>query len=194
MRYTYDNSADNEDNPHAPPVRVRLGPSSSDEMAELGLQVLTASIADAARLVQSFDDRDAEANVALGEARVREQPGSAKYRAFLGKSYVEAGRPSDAVPHLEAAIRLNPTAAGAESDLGSALMDLNRVADALPHLRRAADLMPNSAVVHSNCASVLAASGRYADALRETRRALELNPEYAPARENLARLQSMGVR
>jgi Flp pilus assembly protein TadD/mono/diheme cytochrome c family protein len=40
MRYLYDNSASNEHNPHSPPVRVKAGNRSQDEMAHLWLQVL----------------------------------------------------------------------------------------------------------------------------------------------------------
>jgi Flp pilus assembly protein TadD/mono/diheme cytochrome c family protein len=40
MRYTYDNSAANPRNPHNPPIRVRAGNRSEDEMAHLWLQVL----------------------------------------------------------------------------------------------------------------------------------------------------------
>ncbi len=40
MRYTYDNSAANPHNPHVPPVRVRAGNRSEDEMSHLWLQVL----------------------------------------------------------------------------------------------------------------------------------------------------------
>jgi Flp pilus assembly protein TadD/mono/diheme cytochrome c family protein len=40
MKYTYDNSAANPHNPHNPPVRVRAGNRSVDEMAQLWLQVL----------------------------------------------------------------------------------------------------------------------------------------------------------
>ena len=40
MKYTYDNSAANPHNPHNPPVRVRAGNRSEDEMAQLWLQVL----------------------------------------------------------------------------------------------------------------------------------------------------------
>ncbi len=40
MRYTYDNSPANVHNPHAPPVRVRAGNRSEDEMSHLWLQVL----------------------------------------------------------------------------------------------------------------------------------------------------------
>jgi Flp pilus assembly protein TadD len=42
MRYVYDNSAANPRNPHNPPVRVKAGNRSEDEMAHLWLQVLPA--------------------------------------------------------------------------------------------------------------------------------------------------------
>jgi Flp pilus assembly protein TadD len=40
MKYTYDNSATNVHNPHSPPIRVRAGNRSVDEMGHLWLQVL----------------------------------------------------------------------------------------------------------------------------------------------------------
>jgi Flp pilus assembly protein TadD len=40
MKYSFDNSAANPHNPHVPPVRVRAGNRSEDEMAHLWLQVL----------------------------------------------------------------------------------------------------------------------------------------------------------
>jgi hypothetical protein len=52
MRYTYDNSADNIRNPNRPPRRVIYGPRSSDEMADLWLQVVPRNAADAAVLEQ----------------------------------------------------------------------------------------------------------------------------------------------
>jgi tetratricopeptide (TPR) repeat protein len=188
MRYTYDNSPDNEDNPRKPPVRVRLGPNSTDEMAELGLQVLPASLADAAALVQSFVDRDAQANVAYGEARVREQPQSAEYQAFLGKSYVEVARYADAVPHLEAAVRLDARAAGVESDLGSALLALNRAADALAHLQRAAALAPRDETIQFNLGNAFSRAARLNEAVAAYQRALTLNPDFADAHVNFGTL------
>jgi len=44
MRYTYDNSSANEHNPHSPPVRVKAGNRSEDEMAHLWLQVLPVNV------------------------------------------------------------------------------------------------------------------------------------------------------
>ena len=66
MRYTFDNSEGNTHNPRNPPVRVQAGPRSTDEMAEIGLQVLPKSPEDAARLTESFDRREKLANVAHG--------------------------------------------------------------------------------------------------------------------------------
>ena len=185
MRYTYDNSRDNEHNPSDPPVRVRVGPKSTDEMAELGLQVLTASIADAATLVQSFAERDAQANVAMGEQRVRERPDSAEYRAFLGGAYLEIGRFADAIPHLEAAIRLDDRHARAHADLGTALMAQERLQEALAHLQRAASLAPKDESMQFNLGNGLKASGRPAEAAAAYARALSLNPDFADARVNL---------
>ena len=116
-------------------MRVRLGPNSTDEMAELGLQVLTKSLADAARIVQSFADREAQANVALGELRVKESPDNAEYQAFLGASYVDVDRYADAIPHLEAAIRLDERASGPHNDLATALMSQGRLPEALRQLQ-----------------------------------------------------------
>jgi Tfp pilus assembly protein PilF len=187
MKYTYDNSDANEDNPHTPPVRVQLGPKSTDEMAQLGLQLLPKSRADAARLVQDFDDRDIQANVALAELRVRQAPDSADEQAFLGASYLEADRPADALPHLEAAVRLDPRLATAHADLGTALIAQGNRAAALQHLQRAAALAPRDATIAFDLGNALAPSAPAAAAAQYAH-ALEINPAFSDAHENLGSL------
>jgi hypothetical protein len=49
MRFTYDNSAANGRNPSRPPVRVRWGANSTDEMAALWLEVVPRQPQDAGR-------------------------------------------------------------------------------------------------------------------------------------------------
>ena len=185
MKYTYDNSDANEHNPHHPPVRVKVGPKSTDEMAELGLQVLTQSLADAATLVQSFVERDAQANVTMGELRVRDAPDDAELRAFLGGAYLEVGRAAEAIPHLQEAIRLDRRSARAHGDLGTALMSQGRLADGLPYLERAAALAPHDEVMAFNFGNALGAARRAAEAEAAYRRALTINPDYADAHVNL---------
>jgi Flp pilus assembly protein TadD len=185
MRYTFDNSAKNPSNPNTPPKRVQAGPTSTDEMAELGLQFLTASSADGRRLLQEFATREQEANIAMGEHRVRTDPENAENRAFLGGSYVQAGRFDAAIPHLNAALRLGDSTAATQSDLGAALMALHRPAEALLHFQRAAALAPDDEVVHFNLGTTFAALSRPADAEAAYRRSLTLNPDYVDAHVNL---------
>lgn len=174
LRFTYDNSAGNPDNPHHPPARVRVGSQSTDEMANLGLQLLTASPADTTTLLASFFRRDVLANIAAGEAGVRESPNSVTHRVQLGSSYLQAGRFADAVPHLQHALRLEPRHAVAESLLGGAYMSLGRVGEALPHFQRSAQLAPDDERAQLNLAGALEKSGRRADAMAAYRRAVAI--------------------
>jgi Tfp pilus assembly protein PilF len=185
MRYTYDNSEGNPHNPRRPPVRVRAGPESTDEMAELGLQLLPKSRADANRLAQEFGERELRANVALGESRVREEPDEAEYRAFLGGAYVEAGRHADAIPHLEAALRLKDRSAETYNYLGAARMAEGRVADALKLFQQAAALAPRDERIHFNVGAALADLSRPDEAVAAYERALAVNPDYPDAHVNL---------
>ena len=190
MRYTYDNSDDNLENPHHPPVRVQIGPKSTDEMAELGLQLLPKSRADAARLAESFAVRDNLANVAMGELRVRQAPGNAEYQAFLGASYVEVGRFADAIPPLEAALRIDDRLATAHNDLGTALMGQGRLDDAVAQFRRAAALAPRDERMPFNLGNALGRASRPGEAAAAYQRALAINPDFPDAHVNLGALLS----
>jgi tetratricopeptide (TPR) repeat protein len=185
MRYTYDNSSANPENPRRPPVRVRLGPHSTDEMAELGLQVLPKSLADAAALVQALVDHDTQANVAWAETQAREAPNVAENQATLGAAYVQAERFADAVAPLEAAIRLDDRSAAAEDALGSALLSLGRVAEALGHLRRAAALAPRDERIQFNLGNALNRSSQPEAAAEAYARAIAINPEFPDPQANL---------
>ncbi len=55
MRYVYDNSSANPRNPYEPPRRIVYGLSSTDEMAELILQVLTVDPQDRGALTRDLD-------------------------------------------------------------------------------------------------------------------------------------------
>jgi tetratricopeptide (TPR) repeat protein len=188
MRYTYDNSDGNNENPRHPPVRVRLGPRSVDEMGELGLQVITESPGDSKALLQSFDEHVLLANVASAEMKARNVPDSAENQAFLGAAYVEAGRFADAIPPLEAALRLNEASATAHSDLGTALLAQGRPADALVHLQRAVALAPKDETMQFNLGNALSHASRFTEAAAAYERALALNPEFVDAHVNLGTL------
>lgn len=187
MRYTYDNSANNPENPSDPPVRVRLGSRSTDEMANLTLQWLTTSQTDTTALLMSFFQKNVLDNIAYGEARVRETPSSLPDRLLLGSSYVQAGRFADALPHLDAVLAADPRNAVAESQLGGAYMGLGRLPLAIQHFERSAQLSPDERA-QINLADVLQKAGRPSDAEAAYKRAIVANYDSFEAHVKLADL------
>ena len=193
MRFTYNNSASNAHNPHAPPEAVTWGPRSVDEMGNLGLRVLTRSDADARVLAAAFEQRNLLANVASAEMLVRHEPGRADRHLELGKSYAQAGRLPEAQAALEQALRIDPRLVQAHNFLGGVLVSLNRPMDAVPHFREAVRFAPTDAHLQFNFARGLDMAGQPAAALSALARALALDPQLAEAHQYLgARLFAEG--
>ena len=185
MRYTYDNSEDNAANPHHPPRRVSWGPQSSDEMGHLGLQMLTANVADAALISRQFAEREARDNVVGAELRVRRAPADAHAQMQLGSSYLEVGRIPDAITHLELAVRLDPKSAQAHNFLGGALLAAGRSSEAVTHLRQATSLARRDPHLQFNLGKALTRLGRPAEAAAQFERAILLYPDFAEAHQEL---------
>ncbi len=185
MRYTYDNSAANERNPHKPPVRVTYGPRSFDEMGDLWVRVRPRGEmerqllgAHQARHRALEDAADAERALAAAGAT----PDGHKRAAKL---YERAGRGERAIVHLEAALAADPDDPEAHELLGLALRQKGDGARALEHVERAAALRPDAATTQYNLAGLYAAAGRPADARRALERAVALDPGYVRARTQL---------
>jgi hypothetical protein len=145
MRYTYDNSAANDDNPSDPPRRVRAGPQSSDEMGNLGIQLLPRSAADAATLTASFEAHAAEIDLAGAQMLAGQDPSNAANHAAAGIALSRLRRFADAVPPLERAVQLDPGSANARNHLAGALLATGRSREAIEQFREAAALAPRRA-------------------------------------------------
>jgi hypothetical protein len=121
MRYSFDNSAQNPRNPNSPPRRVVYGPQSTDEMAELWLQLIPRNPADLPALrklhLQSFDLETA----AYYESQLRLKPDNAELHIALGKVIGPLGRLEEAIRHFQTAIQLAPTNPEAHYYLGLSL-------------------------------------------------------------------------
>jgi Flp pilus assembly protein TadD len=185
MRFTYDNSAANPENPHHPPVRVRAGQRSTDEMGNLLVQIAPRTAADRAALARDLASRDVAANVATAEALVAAEPANAAHRVFLGGSYVDAGRVSDGIAQLERAIQLAPRSARAFNEMGGALLRANRVAEAVQSFQRAAAIRPDDARLQYNLGRALGMANARAAASVALERALALDPRLAEAHDEL---------
>ena len=185
MQYTYDNSVANVRNPHYPPRRVVYGPHSSDEMADLWIQVLPRNPADVAVLERDYLQRDRDLVIADTEQLVQANPSDAEQHNFLAARYLEAGRTGDAIVHLEDALRLKPDYAEAHSNLGSALQSQGKLTDAIGHFRQAISINPRLAEAHNNLGVALGSQGELDEAVSHFRQAVEINPEYGEVRANL---------
>jgi hypothetical protein len=92
MRFTYDNSDRNPNNPARSPQRVRWGPRSTDEMAALWIEVIPRRAADATRLEADHIERARRADIAAAEALVRTGPSDARSCNYLATKYLQAAR------------------------------------------------------------------------------------------------------
>jgi len=185
MRFTYDNSDANPKNPQHPPVRVRYGPRSSDEMGDLYLQVRTSTREDAATLGRAQAAHRQALALRGAEHMVESDPKDAGARNALGAEYLRAGRIPDAVAQLREAIARNPRYAEAFNNLGLAEQASGRLPEAIRAFRQAATIKPNDDAVRLNLGNALNAAGQTDEAMSEWQRALTINPESADAHNNL---------
>jgi Flp pilus assembly protein TadD len=115
MRYTYDNSSANEHNPHSPPVRVKAGNRSEDEMAHLWLQVLPVNVPPG-----SPDPR-----LLLQEAWMRnwltKDPDDIIPLYNLGSALAAQGKYQDALVVYRRALALHPGEERTLNELGATL-------------------------------------------------------------------------
>lgn len=186
MRFTFDNSAANPNNRSRPPQRVRSGPRSSDEMAQLWLEVVPRRAEDAALLNAEFTRRALLANIEWAEHNAKVESHVAAAHNLLASKYLQAGRIPEAQQQLEEAVRLDPRDAEAHSNLGTVLQAQGRLNDGMEHLRAAVRLKPKDDSVHFNLGAGLLAMGDANAAMREFQTAIALNPENADAHFNLA--------
>jgi tetratricopeptide (TPR) repeat protein len=186
MDFAYDNSGGNRNNPQRPPVRVRWGPKSTDEMGALWLEVIPRQREDSDLLTRDFLSRELRADTEAAELRARSDPANPAAHNALALKYMASRRFDEAEDELEKALGLQPTDAEAHSNLGTLLQARGRLTDGVRHLEQAARLKPNDDRIRVNLGNGRHAMGDEAAAIGEYRRAVKLNSSNADAHFNLA--------
>ena len=187
MRYIFDNSANNHRNPNKPPRRVRFGPRSTDEMAELTLQVVPVRSADRTILAQDVGRKVSEIILAGAQKKLDDDPISENHENFA-TSLAAVGRVDEAVKHLEEAARLDPTRPTVYYRLGTALTLQDNRDEAMHYYQRALDLDPTFVEANNNLGSLFHLAGNLNEASRYYRRTLELDPDHSGAHFNLGNI------
>jgi Flp pilus assembly protein TadD/mono/diheme cytochrome c family protein len=220
MRYSYDNSASNEHNPHAPPVRVRAGNRSEDEMAHLWFQVLPVHVPPDGldprllieeawmrnRLSKTPTDRVslynyaaaltgqgkyAEASTAFGEL-LKLSPNDQRTQTALGVALDGEGKWTQAIQAFRSAIAMGSGACDARINVANVELRHDDLASAETDFRADLAACPDDADAHAGLGSVLASQSQADAAQTEFRRSLEIAPENLTALLGVAELNLDG--
>jgi Flp pilus assembly protein TadD len=167
---------------------VKAGPQSTDEMGNLGVQLLPRNAADAAVLAQSFEVHAAEIDLAGARMLARDEPSNPAHLAAVGTALNRLRRFGEAIGPLERAAQSQAASSHVHNQLAGALLAAGRPRDALIHFRRAAELSPRDAHLRYNYARMLADAGDSRAAARELDRALALAPDFGEAHQLLGSL------
>jgi len=185
FEFAYDNSADNKHNPYHPPRRVTYGQHTTDEMAELWLQVVTRNPADRARLARAARDRVVREDIVGVEKRLETDPANATLHDDVALLHAEAGHLDRTVEHFAQTARIRPESAAAHYNLGNALFRHGRRTEAIQNLRKALTVDPDHALAHDGLGVALYTEGRVEEATEHYRRAVQLEPRNQEARYHL---------
>jgi Flp pilus assembly protein TadD/mono/diheme cytochrome c family protein len=217
MRYTYDNSATNEHNPHVPPVKVQAGNRSEDEMAHLWFQLLPVNgppdgtdprllIEEAwmrNRLSRTPADQVLLYNYAAALAGQAKYPeASAAFERLLklaptdertqtawGVSLDGEGKWERAIETFRSTIAMHPGACDARIDLANVELRHDQLSSAESDFRAQLAACPEDADAHAGLGTVLASKNETDAAQGEFRRSLELAPGSLTALLGLAEIK-----
>lgn len=218
MRYTYDNSKANIRNPNNPPIRVRAGNRSVDEMGHLWIQVLPQGLHSGDQeprlllervwmqntLRKNPDDHTALYNlasvemidgnydpaVALYRRALRGVPNDVRTLTALGSALERAGEWQQAKIEYQKALTVDPGSSDARFDLAHLEFKHGNYTEAEQQYRRLLTEDPTDASAHNELGGVFASTDRPTDAKREFESALALDPLSFDALYNLASVEA----
>jgi Flp pilus assembly protein TadD len=181
MRYVYDNSSANVRNPHSPPVRVRAGNRSEDEMAHFWLQVLPVitpglTELEARQLLQR----------AWMENRLTKSPDDALALYNLASLDLTTNQPTRAIELFHQLLTLTPNDVRALTALGTALHAMGRTSEAEAQFRTALGADPTSVDAAFDLASLDLENGVFPEAETLLQTTLAAHPADAEAHRLLA--------
>jgi Flp pilus assembly protein TadD len=216
MRYLYDNSSANPHNPHAPPVRVKAGNRSEDEMAHLWLQVLpvnTPSKGPDPRLLLeeawmrnwlSKDPNDIIplynlASALAGQGKYQEaivayrhalalHPGDERTLNELGAALENSGDWQQAQKVFKQDVAAHPETCNARFNLARSDLKHDQASAAEEQFRTMLAQCPADAAVHSGIGVALESEGQLEAAGAELHAALQIDPQDYTALLNLGNL------
>ena len=216
MHYVYDNSDQNIHNPNSPPIRVRAGNRSVDEMAHLWVQVLPVNFPkggpDPRLLLERawmehrvrVQPRDpialynlASAEAGLGQNAqaaeayrtiLRDRPNDARTLNSLGAVLDKSGDAPGAEQSFRDALAVEPDACDPRFNLASLELNRSQFRDAGRDFRTLLQHCPNDPATHNGLGLALVGEGDDPSAASEFKAALALDPRNFTAHYHLGEI------
>ena len=180
FRITFDNPSDQ---------RVRHGPNSSDEMAELWLQLSPEGARARELLLDAARRFHAAETVLAFTQRLQETPKDAGGHLELGKALAVLGRDEESFEHLAEAADLNPALVEAHYHIGLSYLRRELWVAAARAFSEALSLDPRHQRSYVGLGLAAAGAHRKQDAIQYFDRALLLNPNDPIAKSRKAELE-----
>src|SRR5207237_994754 len=137
-------------NPHQPPERIVYGPQTTDEMAELWLQVLARSRQDSQTLARAVQAKMQQVFLARNAYLLKLNPDDAEAHNGMGISLLALGGATDAVRHFRAATQLRPDYEDPHFYLGYLYRQQKRLLDAASEYETVVRINPDNSEAHGN--------------------------------------------
>jgi tetratricopeptide (TPR) repeat protein len=186
MNYTFDNSTNNVRNPNNPPKRVRYGAQTTDEMAELWIQLQLRTKSDLPIMEKALFVKVQKKSMAYNEYRLRLNPNDAEAHARLGEGLFSMDKKAEAADHFRAAIEFDPNYDVPHYYLGLIHRTQNQLGQARQEFETVLRLNPQNSKAHGNLGFIFASLGNVEEAESHLRAALELNPNDTLVSKTLA--------
>lgn len=185
MRFVFDNSTNNVRNPSHPPVRVKFGLQTKDEMGELWIQLLAKDAPARDRLETVAQMQTLKAISELAQFRLRENPEDAEAMTELAKVSLTLGDMAGAEQVLRRALGLRPLLDDAHYHLGLVFLEQGKVGAAEAEFLETLRLNPEHFQARNNAGLACLRLGRLRDAGAHFREVLRTRPSDSIAQRNL---------
>jgi tetratricopeptide (TPR) repeat protein len=191
MRIEYDNSAENLRNPVHPPQHVTYGLSSSDEMGEFHLQVLTQSDEDRRKLETDYRRVYATPDtIAAARALLKNEPESSERMVRLGVALLVGDEISEAMALFDRALEIDPADVTARYHRGHAYAKQNDPQRAVEEWQEVVRIDPKHFRAQNNLGYWHFAKRDLSRAEEHLRAAVDANENDVMSRVNLARVHA----
>jgi tetratricopeptide (TPR) repeat protein/mono/diheme cytochrome c family protein len=188
MTFTYDNSAANRANPSSPPRRVLFGQRTTDEMADLWLQVVPRRPEDLPVLQTSLRRKLLPQTIDGYRTMLRGDPANVGLHDDLAMLHLQTGDVRSAESEFAESARLAPDSPATQYNVGNAQLLLGRFSEAESRFRQALGRVADYGLARQGLGLALQAQGRLDEAAVELSLALKTLPS-AEAHYNLASLR-----